>query len=63
MSARLTPKQVAAINGRLTGTCTHVEVRNWKPGSTAVEVSQFDRSRLIETTKIEQGGGVKVLAT
>lgn len=57
----LTPKQVAAIHVRLTATCTNVEVRPWDTTGRYVEVSQFDRRRLIETVKIAPGGDVKVL--
>ena len=67
MSVTLTPKQVFAVNARMTATCTDVEIRRWhvpdKPHvSRAVEVSQFDRRRLIETVKIGPSGTVKVLS-
>lgn len=62
MIVSLTPKQIAAINVRLTGTCTHVEVRRWQPTGRTVECSQFDRTRLIETTKIGPNGTATVLS-
>ena len=63
MIVSLTPKQVAAIHVRLTGTCTSVEVRRWDTTGNKVEVSQLDRSRrLIESVRIDPGGKVTVLA-
>jgi hypothetical protein len=62
VAVSLTPNQIAAINVRLTATCTDVEVRRWAPMSRAVEVSWFARRRLIETAKIDPGGRVTVLA-
>lgn len=59
----LTPKQVKAIEARLTASCTDVQVDLWdrRKGRT-ISVSQFQRQRLIETTKIGPSGTVKVLA-
>lgn len=58
----LTPKQIDAIHIRVTATCTHLEIRPWGPTSNYVEVSQFCRSRLIETVKVSPSGIVTVLA-
>lgn len=60
MSVSLTPKQIAAIQIRLTAKCTEVQIGRWPVGKT-VEVSQFDRQRLIEAVKISPSGNVKVL--
>lgn len=58
----LTPEQISAIHIRITATCTNIEIRPWNPTSRYVEVSQFDRSRLIETVKVTPGGIVTVIA-
>lgn len=57
----LTPKQVFAINARLTATCTAVEIGRFDTIGRTIEVSQFDHIRLIETVKIRPGGDVTVL--
>ena len=62
MRVSLTPRQIGAINVRLTATCTNVEVGRFAPTKRAVEVSQFAGARLIETVKIEPGGAVKVIS-
>jgi hypothetical protein len=58
----LTPKQVSAIHIRLTAACTTVEIRGWQPTGRTVEMSQFERTRLIETVKIGPSGIVTVLS-
>lgn len=62
MIVSLTPKQVFAINARLTATCTSVQITKWKPTGQTVEVAQFARQRLIETIKLGPSGTVKVLS-
>jgi hypothetical protein len=62
MSVSLTPQQVAAINDRIVARCSTIEVRRWDPTTgRTIEVSQLDRTRLIETVKIRPGGDVTVL--
>lgn len=61
MTVSLTPAQIDAIHIRLTGACTSVEVKRWATTGTRVEVSQFARTRLIETVKIDPSGKVTVL--
>jgi hypothetical protein len=58
----LTPAQVDAIHIRLTATCTNVQIRRWADTGQMIEVSQFQRQRLIETVKVGPSGTVKVLA-
>lgn len=58
----LTPAQISAIHIRLTATCTYVEIGRWDTTGRAIEVSQFERQRLIETVKIMPGGSVAVLS-
>jgi hypothetical protein len=62
MIVSLTPKQISAIHARLTSTCTYIEVRRWHKTGNTIEVSQFARTRLIETVKIGPSGIVKVLS-
>lgn len=61
MQVSLTPKQIFAINARLTATCTNVEIRRWDTTGNSIEVSQFQRQRLIETVRIRPSGSVTVL--
>lgn len=61
MSVSLTPQQISAIHTRLTAKCTNVDIRRWDTTGKTVEVSQYQRQRLIETTKIGPAGIVKVL--
>ena len=57
----LTPKQIDTIHIRLTTTCTDVQIRRWATTGRTIEVSQFVRSRLIETVKIGPSGTTTVL--
>jgi hypothetical protein len=61
MKVSLTSQQVAVVNARMFRACTHVEIRRWDPADRSVEVSQFQRTRLIETVKIGPSGRVVVL--
>lgn len=58
----ITPKQSSAIQARLTAKCTVIRIERSAPMRRAVDVSTFDRQRLIETVRVEPGGGVKVLS-
>lgn len=62
MTVSLTPAQIAAIHARLTASCTYVEVRRWNMTGNTIEVSQFQRTRLIETVRIRPSGTVTVLS-
>jgi hypothetical protein len=62
MNISLTPQQIGVLNARLMLRCTNVEISPWGLRSRAIEVSQFQRQRLIETVKIEPSGKVKVLS-
>jgi hypothetical protein len=62
MSVTLTPAQVTAIDVRLTAKCTYVEIRRWNTTGNTIEVSQFQKQRLIETVRIRPSGGVTVLS-
>jgi hypothetical protein len=62
MTVTLTPEQIRAINARLTTRCTNVEVQRFATTGKTIEVSQFQRTRLIETVKIRPSGTVTVLS-
>jgi hypothetical protein len=60
----VTSKQIAAIHARTHARCTNIRIERASPTATvrAVEVSFFERQRLIETVRIQPGGAVKVLS-
>lgn len=62
MIAEMTPAQVGAVHIRITTTCTNIRVEKSTPERRDVDVSFFDRQRLIETVRIQPGGRVKVIS-
>ena len=55
----LTPKQIDAVHIRMTATCTDLRISRFK--GREVEVSFFQRQRLIETVAVQPGGKVRIL--